>query len=241
MAAKGTMTLEELAKQLTQVFGPGLLSLVLYGSAASGEQIDGKSDQNVLVIVDRLDRSRLQQLSQTTRAWNDAGNPAPLILTQAEWRRSADIFPMEYADIIERHRMLSGVAPFEGIRVVTADLRVQVEREAMGLLLKLRTAAMSAGSDTKRQSALMADSVSSLMVIFRAVMRLHGEVPPREYRAVATAVAARANFDVTSVAQAIAASRDNKATAGADTSSRLDAYIASMESLVVYLDKLAPA
>ncbi len=79
------------------------------------------------------------------------------------------------------------------------------------------------------------------MVVFRAVMRLHGEIPPREYRAVAQAVAVRANFEVTPVLHAIAASRENGAPAGSDTSRMLDAYVASMESLVTYLDQLTLA
>lgn len=236
MAAKGSMTLEELVKQLTQVYGNGLRSVVLYGSSASGEHIEGKSDQNVLVIVDRIDRSHLQKLSQTSRAWADSGNPPPLTLTQAEWKGSADIFPMEYADILERHRVLSGVAPFEGISVSPKDLRLQAEREAMATLLKLRTGVMSAGSDTKRQTTLMADSLSALMVVFRAVMRLSGAVPPREYRSVAASVAKLANFDVEPLNRVIALARDGRSIAETDTASTLDAYVGALEALVKYLD-----
>ena len=236
MASKSSMALEELVQQLAQVYGHGLRSVVLYGSAASGEHIEGKSDQNVLVIVDRLDRAHLLQLSQTSRAWADAGNPPPLILTHAEWQRSADIFPMEYADILERHRVLSGVVPFDGIRVAPSDLRLQVEREAMGTLLKLRTGMMSAGTDSKRQSALMADSLSALMVVFRAVMRLNGAVPPREYRAVVQAVARYASFDPSSVERVIAMARESRAISNSDTAGTLDAYVSCMEALVVYLD-----
>lgn len=231
------MTLEELVKQLGQAYGAALRSVVLYGSAASGEQLQGQSDQNVLVIVDRIDRARMQQLAAAIRAWSDAGNPPPLTLTNAEWMRSADIFPMEYADILERHRVLSGVAPFEGIRVSTSDLRLQVEHEAMGKLLKLRAGVMSAGNDTKLQTALLTGSLSTLMVIFRAVLRLHGEVPPREYGAVARKVAAIAGFDAAPFERVLALARDKKSNALADTAGTLDAYVEGMETLVAHLDR----
>ena len=39
------------------MFGDGLRSAVLYGSAAAGEHIPSRSDYNVLVIADRLDVS----------------------------------------------------------------------------------------------------------------------------------------------------------------------------------------
>ena len=61
-----------------------------------------------------------------------------MTMTLEEWRRSADIFPMEYADILERNRVLHGAPPFEGIAVDRADLRLQLEQQVMGKLLQLR-------------------------------------------------------------------------------------------------------
>src|SRR5215212_3661594 len=128
------MTLEELVSQLRAAYGTSLRSVVLYGSAAGGEHVQKRSDHNVLVIVDALDAPRLTAASAASRAWADSGNPAPLTLTTTEWRGSADIFPMEYADILERHRVLFGEAPFEGITVDLGNLRLQLEQEAMGKL-----------------------------------------------------------------------------------------------------------
>src|SRR3954469_13423332 len=130
------MTLEELVSQLRAAYGTALRSVVLYGSAAAGEHIAKRSDYNVLGIFDSLDAARLSAASATARAWAEAGNPAPLTLTTSEWRGSADIFPMEYADILERHRILHGESPFEGITVDARDLRLQLEQEAMGKLIK---------------------------------------------------------------------------------------------------------
>src|SRR5215471_17402461 len=111
------MTLEELVSQLRAAYASALNAVVLYGSAAAGEHIAKKSDYNVLVVVDALDANRLAAASAVSRAWAEAGNPAPLTLTTSEWRGSADIFPMEYADILERHRVLFGTPPFDGVRV----------------------------------------------------------------------------------------------------------------------------
>src|SRR5882762_6676312 len=108
------MTLDELVSQLRGAYGGALRSVVLYGSAARGEHTAKRSGYNVLVIVDALDAARLSAASAASRAWTEAGNPAPLTLTTSEWRGSADIFPMEYADILERHKVLHGDPPFDG-------------------------------------------------------------------------------------------------------------------------------
>src|SRR5688572_5323101 len=191
------MTLEELVAQLQKVYGAQLRTVVLYGSAAAGEHIAKRSDYNVLVIVDALTMQHMRAEAAVSRAWGEKGNPPPLTLTLSEWRGSADIFPMEYADILERHRVLYGTPPFEGISVDRAHLRLQLEYEAMGKLLKLRQRVLASGGDLKAQIELLAASLSTIMVIFRGVERLHGAVPPTDYERLSGDVARRVGFDVT--------------------------------------------
>ena len=229
------MTLDQLVARLRAALGDVLQAVVLYGSAASSEHHEKHSDVNVLVLVDRLGSAELgPAMSGVTQEWRDAGNPAPLLLTVREWQGSADIFPMEYADILERHRVLHGVLPRDGIVVLPADLRLQVEHEAMGKLLQLRAGILSAGSDAKRQRALLAASLSTFMVIFRGVERLHGAVPAAAYDALARGVAARAGFDPDAFVRVSQHRRG--ADALAEPQSVLAGYLAGAEKLVAYLD-----
>jgi hypothetical protein len=237
--AKTTMSLDDLVKQLHDVHEPGLQAVVLYGSAASEESVAGHSDQNVLVIVHTLELSTLRRLGQTARAWQEAGNPPPLTLTLDEWKRSADIFPMEYADILERHRVLDGTLPLDGIYIDTAHLRLQTEQEAMGKLLRLRRGVMTAGTDAKRQAELLRASYSALLVIFRAVLRLHGVRPPRDAQAVIQAVAARCGFDGGAF-ERVAELVRGSAIPERDTEAVLTGYVRGMDALVMHLDRYAP-
>jgi hypothetical protein len=235
------MTLEELVSQLRAAYGTALRSVVLYGSAASGQQTK-RSDQNVLVIVDSLDAQRLMAASAVSRAWADAGNPAPLTLKSAEWRGSSDIFPMEYADILERHRVLYGELPFDGITVDRSHLRLQLEQEAMGKLIKLRQGVLASGGDGQRQLDLLAASVSAIMIVFRAFLRLHGEKPATENVALAEAVGRRVGFDPAPFVRVVRHVRGETALKLGDAGSVLAGYLAGTEQLVSYLDTYqAPA
>ncbi len=236
---KGTLTLDELVAQLRRAHGDALECVVLYGSAAVEEQVAGRSDLNVLVIVRTLSLETLRALGQTVRAWGEAGNPPPLTLTRAEWDRSADIFPMEYADILERHRVLHGVAPFAGIRVDAGHLRLELEFEAMGKLLRLRQAVMAAGTDPARQAELLAASFGTLLVIFRALLRLHGERPPRDRLAVVRAAAVHAGFDPAAF-ERVAGLVAGTPIPAADTPAVLSAYVSAMEQVVAHLDRFHP-
>lgn len=233
--ASNSMTLDALVTQLQQVHGPALQAVVLYGSAASGEAIAGRSDLNVLAIVQAIRLDTLRALGQTMRAWQEAGNPPVLELTVDEWRSSADVFPMEYADILERHRVLHGTLPLEGIVVQPGDLRLQVEQEAMGKLLRLRRGVMVAGTDSARQEELLRASLSTLLVIFRAVMRLHGEAPPRDAAQVIGAVSRRCGFDGAPFERVVALKRGTPIPAG-ETERVLEGYVTGMTALVAHLN-----
>jgi hypothetical protein len=232
------MTLDELVSQLTKAFGAELRAVVLYGSAAAGEHIAKRSDYNVLVLVDRLDLDLLHREAAIARAWTESGNPPPLTLTVREWRTSSDIFPMEYADILERHRVLHGEPPFDGIVVQPRDLRLQLEHEAMGKLLQLRRGILASGGDRKRLVELLAASLSTFMVIFRAVSRLSGETPSTDYEALTRQVATRTGLKPDPFARVVRHVRGTEKLPEQDVIEVLAGYLAGAEQLVHYIDRL---
>jgi predicted nucleotidyltransferase len=231
------MKLEELVRQLQLAYGGGLRSVVLFGSAVAGEHNPKKSDYNVLVVVDSLPLERLRAVAAVSKAWADDGNPPPMTFTSAEWRSSADIFPMEYADILERHRVLFGDAPFEGIKVSPSDLRLQVEQQTMGKLLQLRQATMGAGGDSKLQLEVLEKSLSTLMVIFRGVARLQGEVPSQDYEQLTRSLSSRAGFAAEPFLRVISHTRGAEKIPRDAAAGILEGYLAAMERLVAYLNE----
>ena len=230
------MTLEELVQQLRTAYRDHLSAVVLYGSGASSDYVEGKSDYNVLVLLDRIDVSTLAAASAVARAWREFGNPPPMTMTVDEWRRSADVFPMEYTDILQRHRVLFGAPPFEGIAVSREHLRLQLEQQVMGKLLRLRQGALLAGSEGKRQRELISDSLSTIMVLFRAVLRLKGEEPPTDTAALVDRVAALAGFDGTAFTRAVQHQRGEPKIAPSEAGAVLAQYLTGVERLDAFLD-----
>ena len=211
--------------------------MVLFGSAVAGEHNPKKSDYNILVIVDSLPLDKLRAVAAVSKAWAEDGNPPPMTFTSNEWRASADIFPMEYADILERHRVLFGTPAFEGIRVTPSDMRLQVEQQTMGKLLQLRQATMGAGGDSRQQLAVLEKSLSTLMVIFRGVSRLHGQVPSQDYEELTRQLAQRAGFAPEPFVKVIRHVRGTEKIPRENAAGILEAYLAAMERLVSYLNE----
>ena len=230
------MTLDDLTGQLSAAFGGGLRAVVLYGSAAGANHVPKKSDYNVLVLVDSLDAGPLIAASAAIKAWTDAGNPAPLTLTLGEWRGSADIFPMEYADILARHKVLAGSLPTD-VRVDPAHLRLELEHEAMGTLLQLRRAAMATWTDGRAIVELLEGVSSTVMVIFRALLRLKGDAPPDDNAALATQVASLARTDAEPFVRVLRHKRGEQKLKAAEAQGVLSGYLSGMQAVVRYLDQ----
>ena len=176
-----TVSVESLAQAVSDALGPRLVSLILYGSAArgSGAHVSGRSDINTLLICDAVDDDLFVRLGAPVRGWTRAGNPAPLILTEREWRESADVFAIEYEEMREAHRVLAGRDPWSGVRVVRADVRRQLEQELMGKLVRLRQAYLALHGDRKALSRAIVASTASFFTMLRATLRLAGTAPPQ--------------------------------------------------------------
>lgn len=233
------MTLDEFVAGVRTAHGADLVSVVLYGSAAGRDYHGADSGHNVLVLVREVNTAGLQAVSRVVQKWMQAGNPPPLLLTAAEWRARADVFPMEYADVLERHRVLAGEFPVQGIQVRRRDIRLQLETEAMGKLLRLRRGAMSAGDDAKALRALLDDALSSMLTLFRATVRMHGEPVPASSEALCDRAAALAGFPPAEFHAVLAHRRGTKRLADGEVREALRGYHEALEKLVAHVDAFA--
>jgi hypothetical protein len=147
---------------------------------------------------------------------------------------------MEYADILSRNRVLHGAPPFDGITVRQEDLRLQLEHESMGMLLKLRQAVFASAADAKELLRLMTASASSAMVIFRAVCRLHGEEPALDNAALVDQVSRIAKLEAVPLKSVVLVSRGERAVPAAEALVTIARYVESMERLVAHIDRYSP-
>lgn len=227
------MTLEQFTDRLRHAWGEGLQAVVLYGSqAAPGASLHG-SDYNLLVLSTRASGADLAAASAAVRDWRAAGHPPPMTMTVDEWKRCADVFPIEVTDILAQHRVLVGSFPAAGHPVRPADLRHQLEYEARGKVLQLRAATMATAGNPDEQVALLATHVSGFVTLARALLRLARETPPAAAPDVVQGAARVAGFSAAPVLAALAAKRGDKP---ADPAAALAAYLDAAEQMVHFLD-----
>jgi hypothetical protein len=152
-------------------------SVVLYGSAARGDWVEGRSDVNLLLVVDDPGAESLSRLTPAVVAWHDQGHIPPLLIGRDEWHRATDSFPIEITDMRGAYRVLAGADPIADLEVDPDDLRQALETEFRGKLIRLRQAFVRFGGMEPVLGGFAAATSSELLVLLRSVAVLLGRPP----------------------------------------------------------------
>lgn len=180
--------------QVDAALGGGY-SAVLYGSAARGDFVPGRSNLDLMLITDDLSPAKLAGLGGAFAGWRKSGYEPPLVILRSEWASASDVFPIEITDMRCGYEVLRGADPVAGLTVAPADLRQALEREFRGKLLRLRQGYVAAAGDTATLGMLAGRSSGTFLVLLRGLLVLLGRTVPREPVEVAAAAAAAMGMD----------------------------------------------
>jgi predicted nucleotidyltransferase len=189
--------LNGLIEDLRATHGDNLASVVLYGSAAAGDDVELQSDYNLLIALHRITPEDLRQAQAPMREWQRLGHPLPVYFTVEELSDAADVFPIEFHQMANARVVLYGHDPFEYAKLSDANLRHQAEYELRSKLIQLRRHYIPASVSIEKLADLMSDSLASFAALFRAVLMLHGQQAPIGKPDVVRATAKLLNLDVT--------------------------------------------
>jgi hypothetical protein len=230
--------LEQLVAKLKAAFGDRLVSVVLYGSAASGDHQPKFSDYNVLCVLTQIGRAELAASEPVFQWWRAQGSPAPLLLTEAEVAGSTDCFAIEFHDIRQHHVLLHGRDVITPLVVDDCFYRAQVEHDLRAKLLRLRQKAAGMLSEPDQLRRLLADSISTFCVLFRHALALHGVEPPVKKRDVVHAVASMFSVDSLAFERLLDIREERVKAREVDPVSVLDAYLRGIETVTDAVDRL---
>jgi hypothetical protein len=240
MATKINATnLNQLVDDLRTAHGDNLASVVLYGSAAAGDQVELRSDHNLLIGLNRITTDDLHAAEQAMRAWQKLGQQIPVYFTMGELQDAADVFPIEFMQMERARKILYGRDPFEFVQISQANLRHQTEYELRIKLIRLRRLYIPASSSVEKLSALMSDSLASFAALFRAVLILMGHEPPVAKEETTRAIVTALQLDATPF-ERIFELRAEKGPALTETeaNSLFSAYMTEIERVIEAVDRI---
>ena len=184
-------------------------SAVLYGSAARGDFVPGRSDLNLMLITDDLSPARLSGARPRVRDLAQVGVRAAAGDPPGGMGSRHGRLPARDHRHAVRLRGPARPRPAGGpLRSSPADLRQALEREFRGKLLRLRQGYVAAGGDPAALG-LLADRRArrTILVLLRGLLVLLGRTVPPEPMEVAAAAAAAMGIGRRASAQRGPASR----------------------------------
>jgi hypothetical protein len=143
----------EIEAKIKELLGENLVTLAEYFSG---------DETNLLVICNNLNFDDLQKLRQIKEI--------PFIFTKEELADGSDVFPIEYLNIRQHHRILYGDDILNSIEVSKENLRRQLEFEFRSKLIHLRRQYLETGG--KHFESLILSAVPTLVPIIGGLIYL---------------------------------------------------------------------
>lgn len=166
---------QEFVQRLKDTYKEDLISVILYGSAASGEFMEKYSNINLLVVLNDTSLANLKKIAPILKKARFTILNT-LFFSPEYIRNSVDAFPIEFLDIKENHLILWGKDLLRDIEIDTRNLRFQCEQELKEKLINIKMAYLRT-QDKNTIRMLLFKSSNSVLHILRNLIRLKGQEP----------------------------------------------------------------
>lgn len=226
--------LQNFTQDLRNIYPDELLSLILYGSAASGEFVDKHSNLNLLAVLKNTDVEIIRKSSKLVRKFKIINT---LFLSEDYIANSLDIFPIEFLDMQENYFVLHGKDVLKDIQVDMRNLRFQCEHELKAKLLKLRQAYLLLNNKPALRSLLFVSFVSVLHIL-RNVLRIKGAKPSYLKHEVLKGLASEFKIDIYVWERILSAKNKEIKLTGREVEQLFISFVRELELIVTIVDKL---
>ena len=170
-----------LVSAASEAFAEDLASVILYGSAARGMYRRGVSDVNILILLEKSSPRKIFRFGRTAARLIRRLKVTPLIMSRIEFDSSADVFPMEYHDIRDSHKILFGKNDISVPVPNRTNLRHQMEERLRGAVNDLRQMLSAAAGRERVLGAFLKGWSGAPNALFRGLVRLKAsEAPPAD-------------------------------------------------------------
>lgn len=169
--------LDDLVRDLQDELGSRLLSVFVFGAKANSENQNMHKNTDVFAIIEDYKTDDLAKLFPIIQKWRILGNPCPVIMTKNEFNSNSSAFAIEYSDLKWNNQLVYGDDYLKAVNIDYFDLRNQCERELKRAILRVREFYLEHGTARKETIAFANAMARSLIVVFRAILRINSITP----------------------------------------------------------------
>jgi hypothetical protein len=227
-----------LIQDYLKVFGSELVSLIVYGSAASGSYVKGKSDIYLLLVLTEAGINKLDAAFDSVKLWKKRRVATPLVMTKAFIETSLDSYPIEFLNMKNSHILVYGEDVLANLAFQPADLRLQIEREVKGKIILLRQGYLETAGSARELRLLIRNSFTAFISIFNALLYLKQEKAPQTRRETIKEVSNLFSLDA-AIFELCSDIREGKdRLAGSEITATFNKYLREVEKISSIVDGL---
>jgi len=230
--------LDEFVNRLRQAAGENLESVVLYGSAVSGEYDAAYSNINLLCFLRDASFPKLQALSPAVEWWFKEGHRPPMLITREELERSTDVFVIELMDIRRQHRVLFGPDYVGTLDIPMKLHRAQLEYELREKLILLRQHLLLAANDSERIWELLLRSLPAFATLCRHAVIAQGQPVPATKRDAIQQLSASLGFDASAFLTLLDIRAHRASRSQFKVTDLAGQYLAAVEKVTAAVDRM---
>ncbi len=166
--------LQEKIRLISELLGPSLLSITLFGEVVTGGFDRRLHSVRSVLVLQSVELPLLRRLAENGPRLAKAGMTAPIAVTTKYIQESLDTFPLEWLEIQQQGVTVAGPDEFSSLVLESENIRLQCEREIKRLLMGLRQALLSAAGKVNAVGLIERDATDNLMRTLRGMLWLHG-------------------------------------------------------------------
>ncbi len=229
---------DDFTKDWQDMFPSQVQSIILYGSAARGDYVPGKSDINFLIVLSDEAIKSIRKAIPLVQKWRKKAVSAPLLLSPNYIQHSLDSFPIEFLSMKLHHRTIFGEDVLENLQLHPEHVRLQLEREFKGKLLHLREGLLIHGDHRDNLLELLYRSMKTFLPIFEGFLYLLDETIPAKRRELVQKVVARVLGNAAIFEEIFKAMEQKIRLHKEELLTLFEGYIGEIERIANYVDRL---
>lgn len=238
MPQQAQATLHAYLRDVKKLLKEDVHAMILYGSLARGDYLEGRSNINILMVCEHLTLDIMQRCSKLNRRWSKERIVTPLMFTLKELSHFFETFPLEFIEIRDQHLLLSGKDPLPEIHIQGQNLRQECEREIRGNLLRVRQQFVESNGNAEGIHALLPISLTTLIPCLRGLYRLLGQSSQGTPDAIVDRMPSVLELDPAAFQEVWLLKRGQSTPGKHDFPNLLDRYLGALTALVEKVEAL---
>jgi len=170
----------QVCEELRQNLKENLASFALYGSAVRNDMVAGRSDLNVLIILEHSAPEAHRVIAELLVRYPSV---APFVLSKSELERSRTVFALKFNSIKRNYRIIYGEDFLADFSPSDELLRFLSEQSLRNLRLRIKNAYIRNYQKPERFGIFVMKNIPALFVSLSEILRCAGIDVPKDHAA----------------------------------------------------------